>query len=540
MTMKRNKSNWDMPLFHADHPRPVTRRQLLSQGFMTGAAFTVGGIAPLLNPRNANAALSQDLNALRTNPCQITDGGGKIPFICFDLAGGANIANSNVLVGNQGGQTDFLSTQGYEKMGLPADQIPGLTDAGGNEYANFDLGLGFHFDSAFRRGILDKVSAATAANISGAVIPARSDNDTGNNPHNPMMGIARAGAEGSILGNAGSETSESGGNSTQPMMLFDPALSPTKVDRPSDVVNLVDTGDLVGILSKDDATKVMESIYRLSDQKMFNVENLVNRDADIDEAVRCGYLKAAHIADRFGGEVIDPGLDPNIVADGTGIFDTAEFTAGDRSAREFQKTASIMKLVMNGFAGAGTIEMGGYDYHGGARAEGEVKDFRAGQCMGACLEYAARLDMPLMLYVFSDGSLSSNGAIDNSNDGRGKGEWTSDNSSTAGSFFLVYNPPRLGGRPTLMGGTPDDQLLHQQLGYMDAGGSVARAATPMANNVNLLVNSVVLNYMALHDQVNNGAFSSIYQQLGISHGLGSDLERYIAFNPIVNNTVPLP
>ncbi len=538
--MKRNKSNWDMPLFHADHPRPVTRRQLLSQGFMTGAAFTVGGIAPLLNPRNARAELSPDLNALRANPCQISDGAGKIPFICFDLAGGANIANSNVLVGNQGGQTDFLSTQGYEKMGLPADQIPGLTDANGNEFANFDLGLGFHFDSAFRRGILDKVSATTAANINGAVIPARSDNDTGNNPHNPMMGIARAGAMGSILGNAGSETSDSGGNSTQPLMLFDPELRPTKVDRPSDVVNLVDTGDLVGILSKDDATRVMESIYRLSDQKMTNVENLVNRDADIDRAVRCGYLKAAHIADRFGGTPIDPSLDPDIVAaDGTGIFDTAEFTAGDRSAREFQKTASIMKLVMNGFAGAGTVEMGGYDYHGGARAEGEVKDFRAGQCMGACLEYAARLDMPLMLYVFSDGSLSSNGVIDNSADGRGKGEWTSDNSSTAGSFFLVYNPPRLGGRPTLMGGSLDEQLQHQQLGYMDAGGSVARAATPMANNVNLLVNAVVLNYMALHDQVNNGAFSAVYQNLGISHGLGTDLQRYIAFNPIVSGTVPV-
>ena len=27
-----------------------------------------------------------------------------------------------------------------------------------------------------------------------------------------------------------------------------------------------------------------------------------------------------------------------------------------------------MKLVINGFAGAATIEMGGYDYHGGARA----------------------------------------------------------------------------------------------------------------------------------------------------------------------------
>ena len=117
--------------------------------------------------------------------------------------------------------------------------------------------------------------------------------------------------------------------------------------------------------------------------------------------------------------------------------------------------------------------------------------------------------------------------------------WTSDNSSTAGSFFLVYNPPRLGGRPVLNGASVDDQLRHQQLGYMSADGSVARAATPMANNVSQLVNAVVLNYMALHDQVNNGDFSAIYQNLGLSHGLGTDLDRYVAFESIVNSTVPV-
>ena len=537
MTMKRDKGNWDLPLLHPDHPRPVTRRQLLSQGFMTGAAYTVGGIAPLLSAGNAFGDLSGDLDALRDpSECNITDGAGKIPFMCFDLAGGVNIANSNVLVGGQGGQSDFLGTQGYEKMGLPGDMVPGLTDANGNDFANFDLGLGFHFDSAFRRGILSRVSAATAANINGAVIPARSDNDTGNNPHNPMYGIALAGAKGSILSLAGSENSDSGGNSMAPAMLINPELRPTKVDRPSDVVNLVDTGDLVGILSKDDATMVMESIYRLSDEKVASVESLVARDVDIDKAVRCGYLKAAHIADRFGGTPIDPGADAVIVDDATGIFTNAEFFAGDRDGREFQKTASVMKLVMNGFAGAGCVEMGGYDYHGGARAEGEVKDFRAGQCMGACLEYAARMDVPVMLYVFSDGSLSSNGAIDNSVDGRGKGEWTSDNSSTAGSFFLVYNPPRLGGRAVLRGGTLEEQMQHQQIGYMDAGGSVQRAATPMANNVNLLVNSVILNYMALHGE--EGNFDALYQSLQTSHGLGSNIDDYIAFQNIVTGTVP--
>ena len=537
MTKRRNARHWDAPQLHGDHPRPVTRRQFVAQGFMSGAAYTVGAGALSMLPASAMGQLSADVDDMRLNTCRITDGAGKIPFICFDLAGGANIANSNVLVGGSGGQNDLIGTQGYEKMGLPGDMIPGLNDANGEPFANFDLGLGFHLDSAFRRGIMASLTPGTEANVNGAVIPARSDNDTGNNPHNPMYGIALAGAKGSILTLTGSENSDSGGNSMLPAMLYDAELRPTKVDRPSDVVNLVDTGDLVGILSKADATAVMESIYRLSDAKMGRVSTQLPTDAEIKQAVNCGYVKAAHIAEEFGGVPIDPLLDTNIVADDdSAIFTTAEFTDGSRSAREFQKTASVMKLVMNGFAGAGCIEMGGYDYHGGGRAEGEVKDFRAGRCMGAVLEYAARLGKPVMMYVFSDGSLSSNGAIDNSTDGRGKGMWVSDNSSTAASFFLVYNPTR---RPVLLGGTPDQQAIHQQLGAMDGGGSVMRAATPMANNVNILVNSVILNYMALHGE--QGQFGDLLYP-NWNHGLGSgaQLDALTAFEPIVNGIIANP
>jgi hypothetical protein len=541
MAKKRNARHWDEPQYHADHPRPVTRRQFVAQGFMTGAAYTTGaGILSMFsNPREAAAALSGDLSPLLLNPCQIaTNGAGKIPFICFDLAGGANINGSNVLVGQEGGQMDFLSSAGYRKMGLPGDMVPGLVDPTLNlPYENFDLGLGFHLDSPFRRGIMNSLTAGNEQFINGAAIPARSDNDTGNNPHNPMNGIARAGlgglgADGSILTLTGTENTPSGGNSTLPQALMDASLTPTKVDRPGDVVNLVDTGDLVGILSKDDATAVMESIYRISDRKMDQVNTQITQDAVIKEMVRCGYLKAADIADRFGGVPIDPGLDPEIVGP-TGIFTAAEFNENSRDGQEFRKTAAIMKLVVNGYAGAGTIEMGGYDYHGGARAEGEVKDERAGRCMGACLEYAARQGVPLMMYVFSDGSLSSNGTIDNSAAGRGKGEWSSDNSSTAGAFFLVYNPGR---RPTIIGATPAEQAMHQQIGYMDAGGSVQRAATPAANNVNLLVNTVLLNYMALHGE--QGQFGNVFS----NHGLGNSTmqDSLTAFTPICNGTIGNP
>ncbi len=534
---KLKKRNYDDPMYHADHPRPKTRREFLAQGFIMGTASVLGSASVML-PGNVHAQLSPDLVPLISQCGIATQGAGKIPFIAFDLAGGSNQAGSNVLVGRQGGQLDFLTTAGYERQGLPGDMIPSIVNPATqtNDFVDGTLGLAFHSDSPFLRGMMTRVSATTAANINGAVIPARSENDTGNNPHNPMYGIASAGADGSLLTLIGSENSDSGGNSMAPQAMIDLTIRPTKVDRPSDVTGLVDVGDLTAVLAQQDAVAVMESIYRISDQKMTAVDvddNPITPDDVVKDLVRCGYLKSADLADRFGDPTtLDPAGDPEIVG-ATGIFTDAEFNAGDRSAREFQKTASVMKMVINGFAGAGTVEMGGYDYHGGRRAEGEVKDFRAGQCMGACLEYAAIRGVPLMLYVMSDGSLSSNGVIDNTVDGRGKGEWTSDNQQTAAVFFLVYNP---NGRPNLIGGTPEEQAIHQQIGYMRPDGSVETAGTPAANNVNLLAQTVMLNYMALHGE--QGNFGTAMP----GHGLGNSTlqDSLTAFEPIVNGTITNP
>jgi len=520
---KKKHFELDQPLRHPDHHRPVSRRDFLGQGFRAGMATVLGGsiFSLFANPRMAQAALSSDLEAMRATCGVSANGAGKIPFICFDLAGGANIAGSNVLVGKQGGQLDFLSTAGYSKQGLPGDMVPSLTDAAGNSFINNELGLAFHSDSQMLRGILDKVAIGTRSAINGAVIPARSENDTGNNPHNPMYGINRAGANGSLLALIGSQTSESGGNSMAPADLINPEVRPTKVDRPSDVTGLVDVGDLVGLLNQEDTVEVMESMYRISNAKLGKVNTRVSNDAVIKDLVKCGYMKSADLADRFGNpSALDPTQDPDIVGP-NGIFTEAELN----NDREFQKAASTMKLVINGYAGAGTITMGGYDYHTGDRATGEIRDLRAGRCIGACLEYAARVGQPLMVYVFSDGSVFSNGMIDDSIEGRGKGVWTGDNQQTAASYFLVYNPA---GRPQLLGGTPEQQARHQQLGYMRPSGDVETAGSPAANNVNQLVQTVVLNYMALHNE--QGNFASLFP----NHGLGnaSLMDSLTAFAPI--------
>jgi hypothetical protein len=504
------------PLRHGSHKKPVTRRDFLAQGFTTGAATVVApaALTAMLNPRRA-AALSTDLEPLKEPLCNITAGAGRVPFICFDLAGGANIVGSNVLVGQQGGQLDFLSTQGYSKQGLPGNMLPNNATT---NFVNTEFGLAFHADSAFLRGMQERTSATTRAFVNGAVIAARSENDTGNNPHNPMYGIARYGARGELLTLIGSQNSESGGNSMAPAMMINPANRPTKVDRASDVVGLVDTGGETSVLSDQDTVMAFESMYRLTDQKLGRVSTRLPVPADDAAAevrFKCAYLKAADTVERFNDPSdFDPAQDPEIAS----IFG-ANF-GGDN---EFQKTASVMKLVVEGKAGAGTISMGGFDYHTGDRATGEVRDLRAGRCIGACLEFAAMRGKPVMIYVFSDGSLSSNGMIDDSADGRGKGQWTGDNQQTAASFFLVYNPA---GRPTLLGSGPPPER-HQQIGYFSAGGDVVTSSSPAANNVNLLVQTVLLNYMALHDDV--GRFNALY---GTALGTDTALDGLVAFEPI--------
>ena len=530
----------DEPIRHQEaHKRPVTRRDFLSQGFGTGlATIAAPGIFSLFaNPRSAMAALSPDLQALKTTCGIDVQGAGKIPFICIDLAGGANMVGSNVLIGGPGGQLDFLSTAGYGKLGLPGDMLPGMTNATtGTSFTDSRLGLAFHSDSAFLRGILDRVAPATAASINGAVIAARSENDTGNNPHNPMYGIHAAGADGSLATLVGSRASDSGGNSMAPAGMIDLAVRPTKVDRASDVTGLVDTGQLASLLSLDDTVAVMEAIQRISDRKLKVVDpkqpwadpkqTTVTRNEVVRELVSCGYVKAADVVDRYGDPTsLNPDLDPDIVGAG-GIFSRTEY---DNDA-EFRKTAAVMKMVLSGYAGAGTITLGGYDYHGQGRSTGELRDLRAGRCMGACLEYAARRGLPLMLYVFSDGSISASGQVDDTTDGRGKFMWTSDNQATAASFFLVYNPR---GRPSLLSTGAGGAARHQQIGYFRADASVETASSPAAGNVNLLAETVVLNYMALHGE--QAQFASRFPRNGLGNSTLQD--SLIAFNPIVSGRI---
>lgn len=552
--MARNKRKIlspNEPILHPDHKRPVTRRDFLNAGFITSAASVImPGLITSMMSKKALAAFSQERD------CGIggTAAGDKVPFICVDLGGGANMAGSNVLIGGQGGQLDLLGAAAYNKMGLPNNMSP-ITDPG---MVNTDLGLAFHADSAFLRGIFSKTSAACRLNVNGAVIPAASDNDTQNNPHNPMYGIARAGAVGSLATLIGTQNSDSGGRSVAPADMIDLTVRPTKISSANDARGLIDTGAVSSLMpDRFEAGRVMEaaeniSLAKINGSTTDSVPDLPDDPTPVtspQDLVHCGYRRTTHTVSSFDGpSMVDPASDPlmrggadpapitnrtndlNVI--GTAVTDqTAIFTEAEVNGGRLASTAAVAKLVIDQnaekrFAGAGTIALGGYDYHNGTRATGEMRDFEAGQAIGAILEYAHRKNKRVMVYVFTDGSLGSNGRIDNDLDGRGKGEWTGDNSSTSAAFFLVYGPV---GRPQLLTSANQTAAQHQQLGWMRASGSVeTNASTPGANNPNLLAEMCILNWMALNGDA--GLFAN--PEYFPNHGLGSQLDRWIAFAPV--------
>ena len=548
------------PLLHENHRKPVTRRELLGAGLKTAPALVIGPAwlgAALKSPK-AFAQYAADVTALSTpNQCGIASQSTGIPVVCFDLAGGANLVGSEVIVGTQGGQSNFLTTAGYGKMGLPGNMVP----TANSTFVSNTFGLLWHSDGAIYRGMLTTATTpATAANTNGAVICAMSQNDTGQNTHNPMYGIAMAGARGQLLNLVGNVSSVSGGNSAAVPYMINPLFQPTTIALPGDDVALVSTG---GAPADPVSVEVLMSQARISGGSYTNTQtvttnvytggttgstgsefggmltaptsslggvNLYNANGTtptlnegiLKNQVRCAYMQAAYTAATFGNPAsLDPTKDQNIVGGATPIFTAAQMA----SDSDIQKTASVMKLVINGFATAGTITLSGFDYHDSTRATGETRNFKAGQMIGAVLEYAQRVGKPVMVYVFSDGSLSSSSMVDTSVAGRDKLAWQGDNQSVASTFFLVYNP---GGRPQLLNG-----VAGQQIGYFTAGGAVDPSSSPAANSVTQIPEVMLLNYLGLQGMTSQ--FSSIFPTQGL--GGSSAWSALTAFAPI---TTPIP
>src|SRR4029077_9808613 len=164
---------------------------------------------------------------------------------------------------------------------------------------------------------------------------------------------------------------------------------PTTISQPSDATGLGSTGgapadpESVAVMDSHARTSGGTGLYTSGSNAAFTgalsapnggtpgvaVYSDPASDGAIKNQVRCAYVASAHTAAKYGDPAsLDATKDPMITGGTAPIFTQSDFQDGDVA-----RTATIMKLVIGGYAGAGTIAMGGYDYHDGTRASGEMR-----------------------------------------------------------------------------------------------------------------------------------------------------------------------
>ena len=380
---------------------------------------------------------------------------------------------------------------------------------------NSDMGLKFHAQSAMLEGISNHANVSIRQKCEGAVFCAVSSDDTSNNPHNPMYWLNKAGSFGDIAQTAGTRNGRSGGRSIIPSLSYDPTIAPVTINSPNDCVNLISLGTVHNLFDDVKAKRVLQTIQNMSETKLstFSAKSLPEQ---VREVAECGFAKdnidqrVHNNAQRFTSAAIDPEQDPTV----TSIYDNL-------NDNEQRKQASIAKLVLDGYIGTGTIEMGGFDYHGrSTRVEQEDKDRQAGDAIGRVLALAAAKQSDVMIYIFTDGGISSNESIVDEN-ANGKYKFTNDDGQRAATFMLSYQ--HNGGRPSLRHGTSGSNTVKRQVGHVKSDSNVEKSANVLSNNVTNLAKAIVANYLARH-----GDEGRLEEVVG-DNPFGDNLDDYLIF-----------
>jgi hypothetical protein len=473
-----------------------TRRDFLSYGLVGACTWVVApDLLSVINSASAQAT-----------GCAQAINNSAIPVLIIDMAGGANIAGSNIMVGRSGGQLDFLDT--YKYLGLPSAFHPNQSGM-----LNHEFGLAFHSDSFMLRGIQAHTNEADRSKTDGMIVCTSVSDDTSNNQINPAFWLADAGASGSLLnlvgakGSGGSQgVGPNGGYSVSPVNSISKRSLAVEVAGVESLKTLVALNKIETSLSSspDKVQKVLKTIQKLSESKLnsFSRRTLPQQIADV---VKCGIVLPQEVV---GGPVTPAHLDPMLDTAGqsniNAIFNLSSSdkdfsyisknlvgtTRNGNTLAERKNQASVIKLLADGYVGVGTIVLGGGDYHDKTASKGNEFSLQVGRLIGRTISTFAKKGKPVMIHLITDGGVSFKDEVfDESVGGEGKYAWSSDAGDRSATVTLVYNP---NGKVGLR--TPD----RRQLGsYINAVSCNNTTATICSNNPVNCAKVTVANYLAL-------------------------------------------
>ena len=499
---------------HHGSGKSMSRREWMSMSVNSTAA--IGLLPNLTSMMFSNTGFAQDLGCAvqetKKNP---------LPYLILDGAGGMNIAAGNVLMGyvQGGGQMDYArlggvyDTMDYAKLGvLPASHPSNPANV------RSDYGLQFNSLSGILRGI-DSIlgipaNAAIKARVDGCIFALSTGDDTGNNPLNTMYLIHKAGASGNLVGLIGNRNSTSGGNSAPAVNSIDLSLTPSVITRPEDAAALLSVGALSSTtyLGYDnDLAKTQDRIRfvmnRLGSMSTARMKDYASLDANkqIQKIIGCNQQQATDLLKKYSVAALSPANDAAI---------TSAFGATNPNL------ATIMKLILDGMAGAATLVIGGCDYHDGTSTTGDAKDFSIGVMIGQAILAAANKGSSLLLNLISDGSVTSTPT--GTPGTNGKAIWVSDQGRFGASLLIGYKHS--------FDPTKDAPFVTQrQLGnfaWAPGGGGVDVAATSFSGNPDVFTDILACNYLSACGKL--GDFKKIF-----GRDPPAGYQKYIAFQSMV-------
>ena len=460
------------PLIIPDgHTAPVTRRDFLKYGVIPFAGS-------LLAPSLLSQILFQGKALAQDSQCGSASSNAYMPFLIFDMAGGAALPG-NFLVGKKGGPEDLMSS--YDTLGWNPKAANAVDTSFGLPMARNQ--------SQILAGIRQTASTQALALLKMGSFCHFSLDDTGSNKTSALSLIARAGLQGKFLQTGvGTRNTLSGGNSD--VALQETLYKPTFVQSILDIQSSVSSGSAFNDLSEDEIKALNRAIYEMSATQIRQFNGLTEVQK-LSQLAGCGYKSNLAI-----GKIVTE-LSPLSNQNAVQVYQINQ----NNPTNENSVFASVAYNVIQGHTGPGVITIGGCDYHDGSQTTGDGKDREMGQQIGRAVELAYRLQKPLFFQLLTDGGVSSTPGTRN---------WTSDSNLRSMTVIGYFNPKR----------APEQRRV--QVGeYTD--GQTVNQNTLVGDEPSKVANAVLANYLSACGKINE------FEKVAQTVFRNSDLDSILIF-----------
>lgn len=423
----------DLPQF-SNHAFPVTRRDFIRLGLIAGGGMLFPSVLPFKSKANASNNVS------------------RIPFLTFDLSGGASLFG-NFLVGKKGGPEDLaLNNQlnGWDpRLSRSLDKTFGIPMSA--------------LESGILRGLKETLPSHLLASgqrhFKMSTHLHYSLDDQPVNKTSALSYISKSGLQGTLVTNGiGHVASLSGGNASA--LLNDMAYKPRIVTNLNDILRLTSLGEGFDSLSRQAKEQLLEILKQKAGEKHAQSYNQLQKFGSLHEK---------------GNPLNDPIM--------TQLYDLDNDTEVLRAA--------IVLNVLKKYTGPGVITFEGCDYHVGNREDGDAKDLEIGRAIGTAIHAADLNKVPLFFQIITDGGMTAQGF---------NRIWVADASNRAMTVLGYFNPNK-----------PVEQIK-LQLGHVSNDAETV-TSNPISATADKGAISTLVNYLAVNNDL--AALEKIFSRMSV-------------------------